>query len=671
MKLKYLILSILAGAALMGCEKEFEISSLADFKAEPSYLGIAVNGGTVSSKVEADASWSFESVPDWLTVNPTSGGAGSATIQFSAGPNESPSARKAELKVKVGNDYQIFTVVQTGAGEAPISTIAEVSAGDDGKVYRIRGTVTSVANTSYGNFYVADDTGEIYIYGVKNNSGQYPKDAEGGWGSFGIEVGDVVTVEGPRTLYNSTLELVDAAVVKVEKSLIKTNVSEVALPKEAGEFTIKVESSLNPLAIYPDVDWIVLKEISGANVIFSYTENDAIIKRTGNIIIKGEGALKSIPVTQDPREIDPARDILTKTIADVLASPEDAMLYRIKGVITSIANGTYGNIYIADGTGEVYVYGLTATKQEKNDKSFSNLGLKVGDVVTLIGNHTSYNGTPQIGGAFYESHIPVADATVADFLAAPASTEQYFRLTGKVSNIVLNKDGTVSPYGNFDLTDETGTVYVYGLTRGPIYAINDNAYGKFANNKVFTEMGIKEGATITIEGFRGEYKGDPQAIESFLITIVDEPTPDPDPDQPVAGEYDSNVSYTLGTSTYDDGLAIVNGTENVKTLKFGTSKKYGDLTLKVPAGTTKLTYYAVAWKGNASKLQFTWGENTKTQEVAANDGATGNAPYTLTVADSDKYTLDFGSALAAETEIKVETVETGYRAIIFGVQAVK
>ncbi|MBQ8021714.1 MAG: BACON domain-containing protein [Bacteroidales bacterium] len=665
MKLKYLILSILAGAALMGCEKEFEISSLADFKAEPSYLGIAVNGGTVSSKVEADASWSFESVPDWLTVNPTSGGAGSATIQFSAGPNESPSARKAELKVKVGNDYQIFTIVQTGAGEAPISTIAEVSAGDDGKVYRIRGTVTSIANTSYGNFYVADDTGEIYVYGVKNNSGQYPKDAEGGWGSFGIEVGDVVTVEGPRTLYNSTLELVDAAVVKVEKSLIKTNVSEVALAKEAGEFTIKVESSLNPLAIYPDVDWITLEEISGANVIFSYTENDAIIKRTGNIIIKGEGALKSIPVTQDPREIDPARDILTKTIADVLASPEDAMLYRIKGVITSIANATYGNVYIADGTGEVYVYGLTATKQESNDKSFESLGLKVGDVVTLIGNHSSYKGTAQMANSFYESHIPVADATVADFLAAPASTEQYFRLTGKVSNIASDV------YGNFDLTDETGTVYVYGLTRGPIYAINDNAYGKFANNKVFGELGVKEGSTITIEGFRGEYKGSPQAIESFLITIVDEPTPDPDPDQPVAGEYDSNVSYTLGTSTYDDGLAIVNGTENVKTLKFGTSKKYGDLTLKVPAGTTKLTYYAVAWKGNASKLQFTWGENTKTQDVAANDGATGNAPYTITVADSDKYTLDFGSALAAETEIKVETVETGYRAILFGVQAVK
>lgn len=618
MKLKYLILSILAGAALMGCEKEFEISSLADFKAEPSYLGIAVNGGTVSSKVEADASWSFESVPDWLTVNPTSGGAGSATIQFSAGPNESPSARKAELKVKVGNDYQIFTIVQTGAGEAPISTIAEVSAGDDGKVYRIRGTVTSVANTSYGNFYVADDTGEIYIYGVKNNSGQYPKDAEGGWGSFGIEVGDVVTLEGPRTLYNSTLELVDAAVIKVEKSLIKTNVSEVALPKEAGEFTIKVESSLNPLAIYPDVDWIVLKEISGANVIFSYTANDAIIKRTGNIIIKGEGALKSIPVTQDPREIDPARDILTKTIADVLASPEDAMLYRIKGVITSIANGTYGNIYIADGTGEVYVYGLTATKQEKNDKSFSNLGLKVGDVVTLIGNHTSYNGTPQIGGAFYESHIPVADATVADFLAAPASTEQYFRLTGKVSNIRLdNKTGEISPYGNFDLTDETGTVYVYGLTRGPIYAINDNAYGKFANNKVFTEMGIKEGATITIEGFRGEFKGDPQAIESFLITIVDDGGSTPDPDQPVIDE-SGTITFTvdclptkypteeatvvadkaefliLNVANYGNGIQmkkegsyIVNKTalENIKSVELVWEKNFYPENLKLFAGT--------------------------------------------------------------------------------------
>ena len=44
-----------------------------------------------------------------------------------------------------------------------------------------------------------------------------------------------------------------------------------------------------------------------------------------------------------------------------------------------------------------------------NDQSFSKIGLKVGDVVTLGTKRTSYNGTPQGGGnpvpAYYISHV--------------------------------------------------------------------------------------------------------------------------------------------------------------------------------------------------------------------------------------------------------------------------
>ena len=41
----------------------------------------------------------------------------------------------------------------------------------------------------------------------------------------------------------------------------------------------------------------------------------------------------------------------------------------------------------------------------------------------------------------------------------------------------------------------------------------------------------------------------------------------------------------------------------------------------------------------------------------------------MTVTDTDKYTLSLGSALAADTEVTVETTGSAYRAILFGIQA--
>ncbi len=153
--------------------------------------------------------------------------------------------------------------------------------------------------------------------------------------------------------------------------------------------------------------------------------------------------------------------------------------------------------------------------------------------------------------------------------------------------------------------------------------------------------------------------GDPQEEE-------EEPTP------PVTdnGEYASNVTFKTVSSAYIDGVATVNGVANVATLKFGTSKLYGEGTMTVPAGTSKVTYYAVGWKSTPAKLEFSInGVVIGTQEVAANDGATSNSPYTITISDSDKYTLNLSEPLAAETIITIKTIETGYRAIMFGVQA--
>ncbi len=97
------------------------------------------------------------------------------------------------------------------------------------------------------------------------------------------------------------------------------------------------------------------------------------------------------------------------TIEEFLDVPESSdVWYQLTGEIESIEDEEYGDFTISDETGSVYIYGMTKRKLSANDKSFSQLGLNVGDVVTLATRRTSYNGKPQGGGnpdpAYYINH---------------------------------------------------------------------------------------------------------------------------------------------------------------------------------------------------------------------------------------------------------------------------
>ena len=72
---------------------------------------------------------------------------------------------------------------------------AEVSAD---VYYTLKGTVTSVVNTTYGNFDLTDETGTVYIYGLCSPDGaaQY-------WNTAGVKVGDDIVIKTVRDVYGS------------------------------------------------------------------------------------------------------------------------------------------------------------------------------------------------------------------------------------------------------------------------------------------------------------------------------------------------------------------------------------------------------------------------------------------------------------------------------------
>lgn len=110
--------------------------------------------------------------------------------------------------------YEII-VNRKESAEVVIATCAEVNAGTDGTIYRITGNVKSISNTTYGNWYLEDSTGELFIYGTKDKEGNNGKNNS--IDIWGIETGDIVTVEGPRQTYNGKVELVDVSILSLQK----------------------------------------------------------------------------------------------------------------------------------------------------------------------------------------------------------------------------------------------------------------------------------------------------------------------------------------------------------------------------------------------------------------------------------------------------------------------
>ena len=507
MKLKYFFPSLIAAVAmLVSCSDDNDPTYLDALHVSSSYVAINVDGGSTTIDLKAKGDWAVDTVglPKWLTIAPISGPAGEATITFSA--ESTLDGRTAELKINCNGKTQNINVIQGLATVSP-ATCAEVIAGPDSKQYRVTGVCTRIANTTYGNFYLNDGTGEIYIYGTVNASGSYA------WASFGIEVGDEVTVEGPKTTYNGTVELVDATFISVNKSLIKVDSLDVegSLPIEGGDFTVSLTcKTANGVSVEIPEDaqsWLSIVAINGGavpTVKFHVAANNGGARSTTIVFTTTDGKKNYSSETSISQE----GAIQEVTIADFNSRPDGDALYKLTGVITSIASDKYGNIYIKDATGEAYVYGtLTADGQSQQ---FASLGLKVGDIVTLVGPKSSYKESPQMVNGVYQEHISVTPKTVAEFRALDDSATDYYMLTGKVSKVAeaeLGAKDDIAAYGNFDIVDETGAVYVYGVLPGW-----GGAKGQFGT------LGVNYDDTITIITKKTTYKGLVEADGAFLFS---------------------------------------------------------------------------------------------------------------------------------------------------------
>lgn len=427
MKAKYIILSLVASLAVFSaCEKNLP-HYLDDVTVSSSYVGLPLAGGSQTITVSSNAAWSIDTCPEWLTISPASGSAGQTTVTFSV--DATAVDREAELLLNCAGATQRINVTQ-GVVKPTEATCKEVISGPDSKTYIATGVCTSIANTTYGNWYLQDDTGEIYIYGTVNSAGSYA------WSSFGIEVGDIVTVQGPKTTYNGTVELVDVKVLKVVKSLVKIEEgASVNVAAAGGKAVVKLTSKGGSISVtvpekaksWLTIDAIGTEKDKKGNEVTVVTFAVAKNEKGPRMAEVGFSASSGSQTSNVSAVIAQDGVIGTKdkpfTVAQVIEfanemGGDSPMNIYVEGIISKIEkNGTfsaqYGNAtfwisddgtHVGDTSKEFEAYRVLYLGNKKWVDGQDQIAL--GDKVILCGKTTMYKKTAETvsGKAYIYSH---------------------------------------------------------------------------------------------------------------------------------------------------------------------------------------------------------------------------------------------------------------------------
>ena len=275
------------------------------------------------------------------------------------------------------------------------------------------------------------------------------------------------------------------------------------------------------------------KYVKDGNVTPEVAQGNYIVKLTKGGSTPSGGDAKGTGTASDPFNIA-AAIAKCKEVGETASTEK----YYIKGIVVTggTVSGGYGNVTFKMGDSKDATELFTAYQVAGSDgeKLADGYEVKAGSTVIVYGPIVNYKGnTPETSGKSAAQIVTIdgkktnegsgggsqggggaqtgADGStiisVADFNAAAESTDVWYQLTGTVKNLKDNDQ-----YGNFDLEDSTGSVYVYGL-------LSEKGGAKKKFQDLVAAKGIANGKTITIVGNRGSYNGKIEVMNAYFISI--------------------------------------------------------------------------------------------------------------------------------------------------------
>ena len=715
MKLRNLFVGAVAAVfALAGCQEKEQNLGTPDISISTNELTFDVEGGEQALTVNATRDWKVETDADWVVVDPAKGEASAddQTVTVTVLENTGMD-RSADLKFTIGMKSKYLTVSQAGPGGSPEALVVYANNFDKTKAEKSSSGWQTYLDSFDGWLNVTGTGAETVTYGfqkmtARTNSGNGSAGSYSDYVDLGASgmnylwfgtaptyfaVKNITLPEGKtdytlsfgseRYLYEATDNTFNWDEFKVYVSVdgkkwVRPEFAFAggALPNgrwDLASSTFTVPAGTAALYIYFSptlgsayaIDDLKLVQADAAGAALDFANGEEFEVGDNTTGGGNTGGDTTAPESKGK-----------KTVEEFIAAADTQNYYELTGTVSGF-NPTYCSFDLTDATGKIYVYSvLDASKAEWTSK-ISN-----GGTITIYGKYLYYEQKSQHevvdahivsfegdgSGSTTPSGQPesLTKATVAEFLAAPESSDVWYELTGEIISIAKQD------YGNFTIKDATGEIYIYGMTSKWVGS----------NDKSFSQIGLKVGDTVTLGTLRGSYNGQPQGggnpVPAFYISHVPgEGGEVVTPPAGEAGEYDpQGVTWTLGEKAYDNTSGsnaqkgTVNGVSVANMLKLGTGSLVGDATLHVAAGTKKLGFYCVAWKGKTAQVKFSVdGTEVTTITPAANTGATGNPPYaSITVTESDYFEVELPSGA---TDVKVETLDPDNGRVIFiGLKAI-
>ena len=423
------------------------------------------------------------------------------------------------------------------------------SGSSDTKEVYVKGIISNVANfqEKYGeiDYYVSDDkdgkTGQFYIYGG------YGLDGAKFTSLADLSVGDTVLVSGTIKNHQGGIQFNYGSKIHSIKKSDGSEQSGGGSGSGSGEGKGTADSPYDVTA--------AIAAASGTGVyVKGFIVGSIDGKATTDAKFSAETATASnvlIAVSADETDISKCMPVQLPTgaVRTALNLVDNAGNYKKEVTL-------YGNI----------------------EKYFSVTGLKTVTYAILDGTEI---GTKPDGGSTGGDEIKAV--TVAEFNAAPESTNVWYKLTGTIKNL---KDGDL--YGNFDLEDATGSVYVYGL-------LAEKGGEKKKFQELVTKYGLANGSKITIIGNRGSYNDKIEVTNAYIST--------------------------------DGGGSGTGGDSSTGTLESPlTASQAYDIVAAMESGKTSEADYYVKGKICSIKYTFSAQYGTATFNIS-DDGATGGKEF--------------------------------------------
>ncbi|MGM9762999.1 MAG: BACON domain-containing protein [Candidatus Cryptobacteroides sp.] len=716
MKLKHLLFGILAvGLLAVGCEDPEKGSPRVEIKGtENGVLTFAKEEGTQTITMRANRDWRVSFNPatanEWINMQ-TSGevtGEDGITLPISVSANTGFS-REATVTFRAGTAKKTITVKQEGEGGSEDDATVYFNNFDKEEVTKTYGTNgssfpyldqfegwhnekgTGIANVSYDSKTVS-----IRNSGSGSNS-NYSDYAGSGVNHVFFGANNYMVVKnialGDATTYTLSLgtEKYDgnnkeAAFSKSEFHVYLSDQDKLAekrwvelayeYPETAGRWnlataTVTVPAGTKTLSIYVNADVasvyrlddLKLVEASAAGTAIDFANGKAVGTDQGGSTGGDDnfGEAKGSGTEADPFNVAAAH---AKALENTFTPPADndkinaLPEYYVKGKISSIKSvdtGQYGNAeyYISDDgttTAQLLIYRgyfLDGAKFTSSDQ------IKVGDEVVVKGRlFNAFGNTPEMSNG--NSIVSLNGASEDNTKRLSVSTKT-LNVSAESMSATFKVGGNVA--WTASVTEGAGFVKILSGESGE--GAGDVVL-ELTQNTTDADRTAKITVTTTED----------IAEKSIEVVLTQKK-------KLAEGEanYNSNVTWTANQSSKSYNEKVKIGGAEYPCLKLGSSSAVGSATMTIPAGTSKVEFYGVAWNNKDGEVVISVGSNEiYRQSFARNAGIANSSPYTITVADTDFYTLDVtsmngGKALDADTEITLSTVTGKTRVVIFGVNA--